>query len=61
MANYICRFCESQTDNPRRICHTCKRKLVLIRRIKAMLKPYADMKKELQRTGQWRSRVKNDE
>ncbi len=46
MKNYKCRYCESGTDNPLRICKYCEEKLVLHRQIRAMLMPYYLKKKE---------------
>ena len=38
---YICKYCGQKTANYGRICTSCREKLVLIRQIKAMLRPYA--------------------
>ncbi len=55
MANYICKYCKGSTSSPELICWSCREKLELIRKIKAMLKPSYDIKKELERRGIWQS------
>ena len=40
MAKYKCKYCESGTDRPDRICKYCEEKRELWRTIRAMLMPY---------------------
>lgn len=50
MANYICKHCDAVTDNPQFVCKKCSDKIVLIRKIKAMLMPYYKLKQDMKKT-----------
>lgn len=46
MAKYICKHCETTTNNSSRVCSDCNEKLRLWRQIRAMLMPYKISKEE---------------
>jgi predicted ATP-dependent serine protease len=56
---YVCKYCGVKTEKTNCICSLCEEKLVLIRRIKAMLMPYKISKDA--RAKQMREREKKDD
>lgn len=53
MVQYVCKGCGALTGNSDRICIRCRDKVADIRTIKAMLMPYYNLKKELERRHMW--------
>lgn len=53
MVKYECKGCGAMIGKRDSFCNKCMERVRLYRQIKAMLKPYCDLKKELEKRHMW--------
>ena len=46
MERHVCKYCGIRTNYKDKMCRTCREKVELIHKIKAMLMPYYERKKK---------------